>query len=130
VPKATLSGELSAISELANSASRIYSTQDFAPLVQYASQPKSKKLSSNLLIVGRDGGVLTSCQNVELAERDILIVPTEFSTDISSNLTLLAHENLYIYKVEKEFAIYRPSLSQVPLNCDYTFGNPSKPRLN
>jgi len=130
VPNATLSGEVSAISELANSASRIYSTQDFAPLVQYASQPTSKKLSPNLLIVGRDGGVLHSCQNVEFAEREILIVPTELSTDISSNLTLLIHENLYIYKVEKEFAIYRPSLSQVPLNCDYTFGNPSKPRLN
>ena len=130
MPKATFSGELSVISEISNRNSSFYSTQDYAPLVQYATQPKSNKLSPNLLIVSRDGGELNACQDMKFVNWDVLIVPTELSTDISSNLRLLAHENFYMYKVEREFTINQPPRNQVPLNCDYVFGNPSKPGQN
>jgi hypothetical protein len=130
LPQATLTSEKRVLAEILSKDLRIYSTQDFAPLVQYAEGRTNRLLSPNLLITKEGSGFLGSCRDLSLEKGDILIVPNEISEVKSSNLQLLAHENFFMYKVVKEFTIDQSPLDQSPLNCDYTYGNPSKPLLN
>jgi hypothetical protein len=130
LPQATFSSEKRVIAEIVSKNLRIYSTQDFAPLVQYVEGRAPRLLSPNLLITKEGSGFLGSCRDLSLEKGDVLLVPSEISADKSSNLKLLSHENFFIYTVVKKFTINQPPRDQSPLNCDYIYGNPSKPLLN